>query len=93
MLYDFIYRSCSTEHIAGTYPTVNIEQVYATILYYHCKRQEVENYLSEWFEFGRKMRERQECDPPPDIIRLRHLKAERDVSGNRRIYLEADGGA
>ncbi len=83
VLYDFIYRSCSPEHIAETYPTVSIEQVYATILYYHCKRQEVENYLSEWFEFGRKMRERQECDLPPDIIRLRQLRAERDA---KRAY-------
>ncbi len=79
VLYDFIYRGCSPEHIAETYPTVNIEQVYATILYYHHKRREVENYLSEWLEFGRKMRESQECDLPPDIIRLRQLKAERDA--------------
>jgi hypothetical protein len=79
----FIYRSCSPEHIAAAYPTITIEQVYAAILYYHHNRQEVENYLSEWFEFGRKMREKQECDLPHDIIRLRQLKAEREAKRGR----------
>lgn len=79
VLYDFIYRSCSPEQIADSYPTVSIEQVYATILYYHHKRREVDNYLREWFEFGRKMREKQESDLPHDIVRLRLLRAERDA--------------
>ena len=79
ILYDFIYRSRSPEQIANTYPTITIEQVYATILYYHHKRQDVEAYLSEWFEFGRQMREEQERYLPSDIVKLRRLKAERDA--------------
>ncbi len=80
VLYDFIYRSHSPEQIANTYPTITIEQVYATILYYHHKQQEVETYLNEWFEFGRRMREEQERNLPPDIVKLRKLKAERETA-------------
>ena len=55
ILYDFTYRSRSPEQIANTYPTITLEQVYATILYYHHKPQEVEAYLAEWFEYWTKM--------------------------------------
>ncbi len=79
ILYDFIYRSRSPEQIAHTYPTINLEQVYATILYYHHKPREVETYLTEWFEFGRRMRAEQERNLPPDIVKLRRFKAERDA--------------
>jgi len=79
ILYDFIYRSRSPEQIANTYPTITLEQVYATILYYYHKQPEVENYLNEWFEFSRQMREEQERNLPADIVKLRKLKAERDA--------------
>ena len=88
VLYDFLYRSRSPEEIANTYPTITIEQVYATILYYHHKRPEIEAYLTEWFEFERRVRAEQEQNLPPDIVKLRKLKAERDatrVEGEVRI--------
>jgi len=34
ILYDFIHRARTPEQIAQTYPSLNLEQVYATILYY-----------------------------------------------------------
>lgn len=34
ILYDFIHRKRSPEQIAQTYPSLTLEQVYATILYY-----------------------------------------------------------
>lgn len=79
VLYDFIYQSRSPEQIANTYPTITLEQVYATILYYHHQQEKIEAYLNEWFEFGRRMRAEQERNLPPDIVKLRQLKAERDA--------------
>ena len=32
VLYDYIYRSRTAEQIADTYPSINLEQVYATTL-------------------------------------------------------------
>lgn len=79
VLYEFLYRSRSPEQIANTYPTITLEQVYATILYYYHKQPEIDAYLTEWFEFGRRMREEQEHNLPADIIKLRRLKAEQNV--------------
>lgn len=33
ILYDFIHRACTPEEIAQTYPSITLEQVYATILF------------------------------------------------------------
>lgn len=46
ILYDFLYRSRKPEQIANTYPSITLEQVYATILYYHHKKQDIEAYLT-----------------------------------------------
>jgi uncharacterized protein (DUF433 family) len=78
VLYDFIHRSRSPEDIAASYPSLTLDQVYATILYYLRNREQVNAYLEDWLEWGRRMREEQERNPPPVVIRLRALKAERE---------------
>ena len=40
-------------------------------------REKVEAYLLDWLEYGRQAREEQERNPPPVVVRLRALKAER----------------
>lgn len=76
VLYDYIHRSQSPEAIALRYPSLTLEQVYATITYYLHNREKVEAYLSEWLAYGQRMREEQERTPPPVIIKLRALAAE-----------------
>jgi len=76
--YDFIHRRRSAEEIVASYPSVTLEQVYATILYYLHNREQVDAYLEEWLEWGRRMREEQDRNPPPVVVRLRALKAERE---------------
>lgn len=78
VLYDYIYKNKSAEQIAESYPSLTLEKVYATILYYLHNRQEVEDYLLDWLNFSRQMREKQAQNPPPVVLRLRKLKAEKE---------------
>jgi len=79
ILYDFIHRSQSPEEIANTYPSLRLEQVYATILYYLHNKEAVTKYLTDWMEWSREMRRQQAASPSPEIQRLRKIKAERLV--------------
>jgi uncharacterized protein (DUF433 family) len=78
VLYEYIHREQSHEAIATRFPTVTLEQVYATILYYLHNRGKIEAYIADWLEYGRRMREEQDRNPPPVVVRLRALKAERE---------------
>ena len=77
VLYDYIYREQTPEAIARRFPTITLEEVYATILYYLRNRKKIEAYLLDWLEYSGKAREEQARNPPPVVLRLRALKAER----------------
>src|SRR5438552_15936308 len=79
VLYNFIHRQLSPEEIVATYPTLTLEQVYATILYYLHNKDAVTAYLTDWIEWGREMRRIQNANPPPAIEHLRKLKANRQA--------------
>ncbi len=83
ILYEYIHRSQTPEAIAERFHTVTLEQVYATILYYLQNREKVGTYLEDYLEYCRKAREEYEKNPPPGVIRLRKILAERrKVSDN-----------
>jgi len=77
VLYEYIHRDQTPEAIARRFPTLSLEQIYATVLYYLRNREKIDAYLTDWLEYGRLMREDQERNPPPVVVRLRALKAER----------------
>lgn len=77
VLYDFIHRARLPETIANTYPTITLEQVYATILYYLHNKEAVSKYLTDWMEWSREVRRQQELNPSPMREKLRKIKAER----------------
>ncbi len=79
ILYDFIHRCRTPEEIAQSYPSVTLEQVYATILYYLHNREVVSKYIADWLEWGHQQRKAQELNPPPAAARLRRLRAEREA--------------
>jgi uncharacterized protein (DUF433 family) len=79
ILYDFIHRKRTPEEIAQSYPSVILEQVYATIVYYLHKKEEVSAYLANWIEHGHRAREEQKRNPPPVVKKLMKLKAEREA--------------
>jgi uncharacterized protein (DUF433 family) len=79
VLYEYIYKNQSAEQIAAQFPSVSLEKIYATILYYLHNREKTENYLLDWLNFSRQMREKQAENPPSVVLRLRKLKAEKSL--------------
>ena len=77
VLYEYIYREQSPETIHNRFPSLSLEQIYATILYYLHNPEEVETYISDWLQWGQQVRKEQALNPPPVVIRLKALKAER----------------
>ena len=82
VLYEYIHNSQTPEAIAGNYYTLTLEQVYATILYYLQNREKVGAYLEDYLEYCRTAREEYEKNPPPGVVRLRQLIAERQSEPN-----------
>ena len=80
ILYDFIFRSRSPEDIVTDYPSLTLEQVYATITYYLHNKETVTEYLSDWLENARRRREEQNRNPSPAILKLRRIRAEREAA-------------
>ncbi len=62
---------------AATYPSLTLEQVYATILYYLRNKEAVSKYLADWLEWGREVRKIQRANPSPASQRIRKIKEER----------------
>jgi uncharacterized protein (DUF433 family) len=77
VLYEYLFRERKPEEIAQRFPSLTLEQIYATILYYLHNRDKVDAYIREWLEWGEKMRAAQDRNPPPVVLRLRALRAER----------------
>ncbi len=75
ILYDYIYRSRTPEEIANTYTSLNLEMVYATILYYLHNKEQISQYIADWIEYGERMRVEQQQNPSPARLRLRQIKA------------------
>ena len=80
VLYEYIHRGRTPEQIAAQFPTLSLEEVYATILYYLHNRAAVSAYLAAWLEHGEQARAAQDRDPAVQASR-RRLRAAR---GRRR---------
>lgn len=79
ILDEYLFRARTPEEIANIYTSLTLEQIYATILYYLHNKEAVGKYITEWVEWGDKMREEQRRNPPPVTEKLRKFKAERDA--------------
>ena len=80
ILYDFIYRGRAPENIAADYPSLTLEQVYATITYYLHNIDQVTAYMVNWLETAKRRREEQNRNPSAGILRLRRIAAEREAA-------------
>jgi uncharacterized protein (DUF433 family) len=76
VLYEYIHRGQAPDAIAARFHTLDLEQIYATILYYLRNRAQLDAYLAEWLAFSQQAREAQELNPSPAILHLRQRKAE-----------------
>ncbi len=73
VLYEHIHRGQNPESIQRRFPSLNLEQVYATILYYLRDRERVGTYVANWLDYGEVKRQEQEHCPPSSLLRLRAL--------------------
>lgn len=77
ILYEYIYRARTPEEIGQIYPTITLEQIHATILYYLHEKDQVSQYLADWLEHCQKGEQQQDINPPAFVEKMRKLKAER----------------
>lgn len=80
ILYDYIYRERAPQEIVQSYPSLNLEQVHATITYYLHNKEQINAYLANWLETTHQRWEEQNRNPSPAILRLRKIAAERDAA-------------
>jgi uncharacterized protein (DUF433 family) len=73
----------SAEEIGRHFPTLTLEQVYAAILYFLHYREEVEEYLREYQQLGRRMMAESDANPSPASLRLRELLRQRQEEKRR----------
>ncbi|MDW8327931.1 MAG: DUF433 domain-containing protein [Anaerolineales bacterium] len=75
ILYEYIYNELTPAQLRERFPTLTLEQIYAVLAYYHHHQPQLDQYLADWLEFGRRAREEQAANPPPVVRRLRRLAA------------------
>ncbi|MFM6386876.1 MAG: DUF433 domain-containing protein [Microcystis panniformis] len=86
ILYEYIYRARTPEEIGQIYPTLTLEQIHATILYYLHEKDRVSQYLTDWLEHCQKGEQEQDLNPPAFVEKMRKLKAERAAAENINEY-------
>jgi uncharacterized protein (DUF433 family) len=72
ILFDYL-DGLTPEEIALRYPTLSLEEIYATLTYYWHKQTEIDAYLQAAEAHEACMRREQELNPPPVVQRLREL--------------------
>src|SRR5579872_6815350 len=78
ILIDYLDHKSTAEQIAERYPTLSLEHVYATILYYLHNKEQVDRYLEDYLEDSRRRQEEQDRNPSSTILRMRKLMAKLD---------------
>jgi uncharacterized protein (DUF433 family) len=86
VLYDFVHRGRTPEQIVASYPSLTLEEVHATILYYLHDLETVGQYLAAWIEHGNQARAEQQRHPTPSMLKLRQIRAERVLAEQRAKY-------
>lgn len=77
ILHEYIYRARTPEEIIQLYPTITLEQVYATILYYLHNKDAISKYMADWLDYCLRSAREQDENPPEHIVKLRQLKTEK----------------
>lgn len=79
ILFDYLELGLFAEQIATRYPTLSLEQVYATLTYYWQNSQVVTAYLRLVEQETERHRREQELHPSPAILRLREMAAQQSL--------------
>lgn len=78
ILTDYLELGLFAEQIAARYPTLTLEQVYATLTYYWHNRQEIDEYLAIVDQEIKQQRQEQALTPAPAIQRLLKVARQRE---------------
>jgi uncharacterized protein (DUF433 family) len=78
ILTDYLELGLFAEQIAARYPTLSVEQVYATLTYYWRNRTVVDTYLRTIDREIEGQRREQDLHPSQAVQRLRELARRRD---------------
>ncbi len=68
------FNAFSPEEISVRYPTLTLEQVYATITFYLLNQEEIDGYHRRWLEHAEAGWQQQRLNPSESIARLRKIK-------------------
>lgn len=82
ILWDYLELGLHAEQIAARYPTLSLEQVYATLTYYWHNKTEVEQYLNLVQTQIEQQRQHQQLNPSPAIQRLLKVAKEQQIGSN-----------
>jgi uncharacterized protein (DUF433 family) len=74
ILEDYL-EGASPEEIAARYRSLSLEQVYVTITYYLCNRENIDSYLESWRQYTDQAAQAQDRNPSEVVKRLRQFKA------------------
>ena len=72
----FIEEGLQPREIAARYPSLSLEEVYATILYYLHNGESVGAYYMDWVEYCRESEAAYDATRPASVQRLAALKAD-----------------
>lgn len=76
---DDYLNAVSPEEIAIRYPTLTLEQIFATITYYLSNKSKIDQYLERWRSYIEQSWQIQEQHPSPAVERLREIKRQRQA--------------
>jgi uncharacterized protein (DUF433 family) len=75
----------SPEEIAVRFPSLRLDQIYATLTYYHARRTEIDAYLVRLATWEAQREQEAASQPEPEIVR--RLKALRAQQRNEQLAL------
>lgn len=76
VLTQYLHRDKCTEEIQRLFPTLTLEEVHATILYYLHNQEQVGRYVADWLEWSHQARREAQANPSPAAQRLHRLRNE-----------------
>jgi uncharacterized protein (DUF433 family) len=85
ILFEYIEKNRSPEDILLIYPSLTLEQIYATIFYYLQNQEKISNYMTTWLEHSFKMREKQKLHPFTVGEKMRQLRLTKNLNLDSKI--------